>query len=485
VRLPTPRQNDSTAKPLAGKSLAGKQLVGKQLTGKVSASRAPQGRTPRGGTTEAGATEAGARGSRRASEPHAKTDAPGSEVLGAEATSVRPADPRTSEVRARLGAAKGDSPLARVQRRQGLAARHLASTRSTAPSEVAAPARCGLRPLGGREELELQALLSEPMDYIDHPEYHLPGAEERIYGIAEIERPDVTWYRPLMDDFISARSRSVRTPKAQSSILLTGAQERILFMKYNFARFRISEIQKLVASRAPTLAEAREMLRWKAVASQYREQLAETNLALVLAMAKRVRLSEVDFADLISEGNMALMRSVDKFDCGRGFKFSTYACRAILKAFSRHGIKVTTHSRRFGAEYDPAFERSNHLEIVRATHERECADELKHIVDSNKADLSEIEIKVISHRFGFDGSTALAALGGTAEDIAASAAASAPLTLEQVGQVIGVTKERVRQIQNKALEKIRGALQAANPDAAREMSEDVAAREGRKTVSRN
>lgn len=128
------------------------------------------------------------------------------------------------------------------------------------------------------------------------------------------------------------------------------------------------------------------MLRWYAIAKQYREQLAETNLALVLAMAKRVRLSEVDFADLIGEGNMALMRSVDKFDCGRGFKFSTYACRAILKSFSRHGIKVTTQKKRFGAEFDPTFEKSNHLEVVRATHERECADEVKHIVVANKAE---------------------------------------------------------------------------------------------------
>jgi RNA polymerase primary sigma factor len=266
-------------------------------------------------------------------------------------------------------------------------------------------------------------------------------------------------------------------------------------MKYNFARFSISEIQKRAASRALTLAEAREVLRWYAISRQYREQIAETNLALVLAMAKRVRLSEVDFADLIGEGNMALMRSVDKFDCNRGFKFSTYACRAILKAFSRHGIKVTTHNRRFGAEYDPALERSNHLETVRATHERECADEVKHIVATNKADLSEIEIKVISHRFGIDASTALAALGGgsagtTDADFkrgmaSVSSEPSQALTLEQVGQVIGVTKERVRQIQNKALEKIRTALQAANPDAATEMAADIAAREGRAEPSPN
>ena len=338
-------------------------------------------------------------------------------------------------------------------------------------------AAASLAPLNPSEERLLKKLLSEPMDYIDHPEYHLADAAERIYGAAEITRPDVTWYRPLMDDFISTRSRGARPPKAQSSVLLTGAQERVLFMKYNFARFSISEIQKQAASRSPTLAEAREMLQWYAVARQYREQLAETNLALVLAMAKRVRLSEVDFADLIGEGNMALMRSVDKFDCGRGFKFSTYACRAILKAFSRHGIKVTTQKKRFGAEYDPALEKSNHLEIVRATHERECADEVRHIVAANKADLSDIEIKVISHRFGLDIDLAL--------EQGTSSVAAEPLTLEQVGQVIGVTKERVRQIQNKALEKIRAALQAVNPDAAGEMAADIAAREGRGFASAN
>ncbi|MFM7259562.1 MAG: sigma-70 family RNA polymerase sigma factor [bacterium] len=344
------------------------------------------------------------------------------------------------------------------------------------------------RPLSEGEERLLKALLSEPMDYIDHPEYHIPGAEERIYGLAEIQRPDVTWYRPLMDDFISSKSRGTRTPKSQSTILLTGAQERVLFMKYNFARFQVSEIQQRAAGRALTLAEARTVLRWHTVAHQYREQLAETNLALVLAMAKRVRLSEVDFADLIGEGNMALMRSVDKFDCGRGFKFSTYACRAILKAFSRHGIKVSNHRRRFGAEYDPVLEKSNHLETVRATHEQDCADEVKYIVLTNKADLSEIERQVISHRFGINMESAAAGFREkSAEETSfgvsrgsGASETSSQLTLEQVGQVIGVTKERVRQIQNKALEKIRLALQDANPDAAREMADDIAAREGRR-----
>jgi RNA polymerase primary sigma factor len=439
--------------------------------------------------------------------------------------------------------AGGDSPLLRTQRRSNAAIRARtissqslptalqtagASRRANGAIRAAAsldlePGRRAsevedsrrqteLRPLSSGEEARLNEILSEPMDYIDHPEYHVQGAEERIYGFAEIERPDVTWYRPLMDDFISARNRGTRSPKSQSSILLTGAQERILFMKYNYARFQVSEIQQKAAGRSLTLGEARTTLRWHAVAMQYREQLAETNLALVLAMAKRVRLAEVDFADLIGEGNMALMRSVDKFDCGRGFKFSTYACRAILKAFSRHGIKVTTQRKRFGAEYDPILEKSNHLETVRATHERECADEVKHILFSNKADLTQIERAVIGFRFGFnvDGSplaieaapqnaahasarasiddslsrsatptnvatNSTAGLGGAASP----SPSNPPLTLEQVGQVVGLTKERVRQIQNKALEKIKLALHASNPDAASDMAVDIATREGR------
>ncbi len=87
-------------------------------------------------------------------------------------------------------------------------------------------------------------------------------------------------------------------------------------------------------------------------------------------------------------------------------------------------------------------EKSNHLETVRRTHQLECAEEVKHMVLANDADLTDVERTVIHHRFGLDAH----------ED-------ADPLTLEQVGQIIGVTKERVRQIQNQALEKIRVCLE--------------------------
>jgi RNA polymerase sigma factor (sigma-70 family) len=242
-----------------------------------------------------------------------------------------------------------------------------------------------------------------------------------------------------MDDLTPHKSEST---KSTSTVLLTAAEERVLFLQYNYARHRVRQIQEDIWPNEPSEAQAKELLNWYRLAVRYREQIAETNLALVLAMAKRTRMSEVDFADLVSEGNMALLRSVDKFDAGRGFKFSTYACRAILKAFSRQGVKLSKYRQRFPTDFDPALEKSNHLENVRRTHEEELAEEVKHIVLNNDAELSDVEQTVIHYRFGID-----------------SAEAADPLTLEQVGQIIGVTKERVRQIQNKALEKIRAVLE--------------------------
>ena len=322
-----------------------------------------------------------------------------------------------------------NSPLDRLRQRRGVRVRP--------ESASAAVERCGLSPA---EEQLLQQILSEPMDYIDSEVFYESDAQQSIYDEApDVEKPDVSWYRPLMDDLTPYKDESTRNA---GTVLLSAAEERVLFLQYNYARHRVRLAQKEIGPGSLDEGQAREIMQWYRKAIEIREQIAETNLALVLAMAKRTRMSEVDFADLVSEGNMALLRSVDKFDCGRGFKFSTYACRAILKAFSRQGMKLSKYRQRFPTDFDPAMEKSNHLETVRRTHQLECADEVKLIVLANDAELTDVERTVIHHRFGLDAD----------ED-------ADPLTLEQVGQIIGVTKERVRQIQNQALEKIRVCLE--------------------------
>ncbi|MCC6661931.1 MAG: sigma-70 family RNA polymerase sigma factor [Phycisphaerales bacterium] len=327
------------------------------------------------------------------------------------------------------------SPLEQVRRRQRLGIGAL-TTKNGGGVAVR-------RTLSADDEKLLTQIMSGEQDFIDSPAFYEKGAEKKIYDEApDIQKPDTSWYHPVMDDLSSAKGRTV---KSSQQVILTGAEERVLFYQFNYARYRVWKLQEDVgesASKKPTPEQATDILRWYRRADIIREQIAETNLALVLAMAKRTRMSEVDFADLVSEGNMALLRAVDKFDAGRGYKFSTYACRAILKAFSRQGMKLSKYRQRFPTDFDPKLERSNFLETKRHTFERDAADEVKRIVMDNRADLTDVERTVIEHRFGLE-----------------SGEQEKPMTLEQVGQIIGVTKERVRQIQNKAMEKIRLTLE--------------------------
>jgi len=296
-----------------------------------------------------------------------------------------------------------------------------------------------------RDESRLKRILNEKCDYVQNEAFEKPDAEHQLLDAApQINRPDTSWYHPLMEKISNATGQFAG--KNVGTVLLTAAQERTLFLQFNYCRYRVSHIRKQIGDQPVEPVLGRDLLYWYRRTDSYRDQIAQTNLALVLAMAKRTRMSDVDFADLVSEGNMALLRAVDKFDVARGFKFSTYACRAILKAFSRIGVTHSKYRQLFPTDFDPALEKSDYMHRKRLQHEEDCVDEVDLIVKENLADLTEIEQSVLTHRF---------ALGLEKK----KDPNSRPMTLEQVGKVIGVTKERVRQIQNKALAKIRQLLE--------------------------
>jgi RNA polymerase primary sigma factor len=286
------------------------------------------------------------------------------------------------------------------------------------------------------EDLALvQEALVVPLDYVQNPAFKKASAERELFTEGmDITAASTSWYHPMIDDELAGSS-------APSSSLLSAKQEQHLFMRYNYARMRAG----LAVARFrthPGKQVARDIALWYGRVKETREIITQANLALVLAMAKRTRMSEVDFGELVSEGNMALLRAVEKFDTARGFKFSTYACRAILKAFSRIAVKTSRYHNTFPTEFDPAMERSNYQETRRLDVEQDAVEELQRIIGDNRAKLSDVEKRVIEARFAIN-------RGDTAE----------AMTLEEVGHVIGVTKERVRQIQNKALEKLRLTLE--------------------------
>ncbi|NJO71638.1 MAG: sigma-70 family RNA polymerase sigma factor [Oscillatoriales cyanobacterium RM1_1_9] len=289
-----------------------------------------------------------------------------------------------------------------------------------------------------RDQSTLRTILSSKLDFVPSKLFTKSDAYDKIFTQPDaIPRPDTSWYHPVMESITDSR-----TGNTAGTVLLSAAQERTLFLQFNYCRHQVSQLGKQALKGQLDVTQARLLLEWYRRSEAFRDQIAQTNLALVLAMAKRTRMSDVDFSDLVSEGNMALLRAIDKFDVARGFKFSTYACRAILKAFSRMGVKLSKYRQLFPTDFDPKLERSNFLENKREGHEGDCVDEIRRIIKDNRADLSPIEKEVIEHRF---------ALGKRR----VANPDAAPLTLEQVGQIIGVTKERVRQIQATAMRKLR------------------------------
>jgi RNA polymerase sigma factor (sigma-70 family) len=294
-----------------------------------------------------------------------------------------------------------------------------------------------LRGLTAKEIDLLRRRLEEPIEFVDNEFFTRDDAEATVMAAPATARPNRK-RRASNDDSGCYQLEDPPPPRLDA--------EKHLFLRLNYCRRRVAKILDEVGPRRLTAETTRELLRWERATVETRGEIVRLNVPLVLAMAKRTRITGIDFADLISEGNLALLRSVDKFDCARGFKFSTYACRAILKSFSRVAGRTSRYRGHFPTEFDPTLEKGDFIEQRREGAEDECLEELKSILGGNLANLNDIEQQVIWARFALDGKPG-------------ADPAPRAKTLEQVGEMIGVTKERVRQIQNKALNKIRMVLE--------------------------
>jgi RNA polymerase primary sigma factor/RNA polymerase sigma factor len=186
-------------------------------------------------------------------------------------------------------------------------------------------------------------------------------------------------------------------------------------------------------------------------AVKIKNRIVQANLRLVVSIAKRHVNASEDFFQLVSDGNMSLIRAVEKFDYARGNKFSTYASWAIMKNFARTIPGEFKQRDRFRPTSEEVFlakadERSDRYMLESAQQRRE--EQVNRILES----LDDREQKIIISRFGLDYS-------------------QEPLTLKEVGEELGVTKERIRQIQTRALNKLRIAAQEDNIELPEEFLE--------------
>ena len=287
-------------------------------------------------------------------------------------------------------------------------------------------------------EMRATAIMELPLDFMDNAEFHRKSAFKKIVEspMPELEKPARKTKPPA------------GLPRYLASLyevaLLNREQEQYLFRKYNFLKCKASKLREsLDVTRAKaSLMDEVESLYDQAV--KIKNRIVQSNLRLVVSIAKRHVNASEDFFQLVSDGNMSLIRAVEKFDYSRGNKFSTYASWAIMKNFARTIPGEFRQKERFRPTSEELFlahadQRTDQLSIEADQKRRE--EQISQIMES----LDDREQAIIISRFGLDYS-------------------EEPQTLKEVGAKLGVTKERIRQIEARAINKLRIAAEQEKID---------------------
>jgi RNA polymerase nonessential primary-like sigma factor len=272
--------------------------------------------------------------------------------------------------------------------------------------------------------------------------------------------------------------------------LLTAEQEVDLAKRIEagvFASHVLATEENLSAERA---ADLRALVR---DGERARNHLLEANLRLVVSLAKRYTGRGMPLLDLIQEGNLGLIRAVEKFDYAKGFKFSTYATWWIRQAITRgmadqaRTIRLPVHLVE-QVNKIARVKRDLHQRLGRdATHEEIAeesglpADKVADLLDHSRdpvsldmpvgneeeaplgdfiedAEATDAETTVISHLLHDDLRRVLATLDEREQNVIRMRYGlddGQPRTLDQIGRTFGLSRERVRQIEREVMAKLR------------------------------
>ena len=279
-------------------------------------------------------------------------------------------------------------------------------------------------------EIRSRRLRSQPIDYIYSPQFDLPGFAGRIEPLPPADLPDLQ-----LDHLPDEQPLDEYLRRLTDEPLLTHSQELRLFRRYNYLKFRAQLLRNSLGSgpaRASLLGSVEFLLKQ---ATAVKNRIIRANLRLVVDIAKRHLGPKTQLFELISDGNIALLRAVEKFDYSRRYRFSTYATWAISREYARTVPAANYQLQHYitgrDAMLDVAADGRGDGQLLRpeVLAKRDLLNDILQVLEPR-------ERYVVSAHFG---------LGQYDK----------PLSLGVIGESLGLSKERTRQIEARAIRKLR------------------------------